>query len=267
MAFSTKFLNPSLLLLVHSDVGAPTAFRVNVRKLAVVSALISFLLLASVFGSLLFFRELEINRKLATKVLELEMREQFAAVSPGASETSVARGLDAQTNGSAAAAAVALAANPGMSKSEIKPETTAEAPAPAPAATGPRIGEFNVECDAGTCGVRVSLVPTASGLTQGQMLIILEAEIPRIGTRNPTTNVRKRFFVYPGNLSKDEMSATDLATFEAKSFRFTRALQTNADFAIGNLLRPLAVNVYLYDTNKTLISHERRVIETAEEEP
>ena len=56
-----------------------------------------------------------------------------------------------------------------------------------------------------------------------------------------------------------------LTELARKPFRFTRALQTTATFAIGKLLRPLAVNAYLFDANKTLIHHERKVIEREEE--
>ena len=54
-----------------------------------------------------------------------------------------------------------------------------------------------------------------------------------------------------------------------KPFRISRALQTTAQFKIAKLLRPLAVNVYLFDRNKTLVTHERKVIETpvSEQQP
>ena len=112
--------------------------------------------------------------------------------------------------------------------------------------------------------MRFAMVPVGAGPASGELLVVLETEIPRIGAASPTTQVRKRYYVYPGNDTHDEVSEAMLQTLTRKPFRFSRALHTTAHFKIGKLLRPLAANVYVYDRNKVLVRHERRAIESEE---
>lgn len=128
----------------------------------------------------------------------------------------------------------------------------------------PRVQEFLTDCQEGTCNVQLSLIPSQTGVAQGELLIVLEAEIPRIGTGSASSSVRKRFFTYPGNDPKDELTESQIHTLTRKPFRFAKALQTSTEFSVGEVLRPIAVNLYLYDSQGTLVQHERKPIESGE---
>jgi hypothetical protein len=207
--------------------------------------LTSAILLTALFVSLLFFRELEINRHLADRVLELEIRDRLVRMAP-------------------------LAFVPSRDLSAVK---TAEAPSenetasPAQAVGRAHLTEFTADCEGEHCTSHVSLAPSSPGVAQGQLVMVLESEVPKIGTARANANlgVRRRYFIYPGYTTQDELSPEEVAKIEGKAFKFSRVLQTTADFNVGHLLRPIAMNLYLYDQGHTLIQHERRIIETDEE--
>jgi len=214
-------------------------------------------------GSLLFFRELEINRKLEEQLLVFQTKEKLLAL--GTAPTRPLPGPGSLISGTPPAAPAAAA--PVVETADRTTSALASPTLPAPeavAAVAARLGELAVECLEEECSVRLAMVPTRTGTAQGELLMVLETEVPRIGTGNPTTQVRKRYFLYPGNQTRDELPEEALNEVQRKTFRFTRGLQTTATFTIGKLLRPLAVNVYLYDHTKTLIHHERKAIEREE---
>jgi len=217
------------LLLFGGRTGSPRAFRIETKKLWAIFLCFFSIFSIAVLGSLLFFRELEINRKLKEKVLSFELQETLSRTNPPVAET--------------ASAAVAQG---------LSTEVSA------------RMEDLSVECIAKKCSVRTTIVPTATGLATGQIIVVLETEIPRIGLGNANARIRKRFFIYPGSLQKDELDPNLLAKLQQKPFRLSRALQTTTDFEIAQLLRPLAANVYLFAPDRTLLQHERRVIETTE---
>ncbi len=263
MAFKPRhLLRSQLLVTVHAGAGNPVAFRLNVKKVSVLALFLSCLLLVSVLGALLFFRELEINRKLADRVLEFEVRQNLATINstPQAVSPIVA----------AAAAAVTPSAMPIRVLDSVAPQAAAikENTSTTGENTGvgrARLAELNADCVAEHCTAKVALVPSAPGMAQGQVLVILETEIPRIGTANANVNIRKRYFVYPGYSTHDDLNPDEIGKLEGKTFKFSRALQATADFTVGHLLRPLAINFYLYDQAHTLVQHERKVIDTDDE--
>lgn len=183
---------------------------------------------------------MERNRTLGSRVLELELKELVQSRTPTTHAT----------------ANVPLVSE---TKSVEEPPLLDSDPR-----IHARLSEFTVDCAASQCVVKALMVPGASGTAQGQMLIILEAELPRIGPRSPSTQIRKRYFIYPGYTSQDELSPETIESFDKKKFRFSRALQATAQFQIQKLMRPLAVNVYLYDEGNHLIHHERKTIEAME---
>lgn len=257
-------LRSSLFVLIHSGQGVPFALRLNVRKLSGWVLTVSFTFLATGIGSLLFFRELEINRKLEEQLLVFQTKEKLVSLG-----TAPARPLPGP--GSLISGTPPTPAAPA-------PEPTTERTTSALASAGPsvpvepaavtavaaRLGDLAVECFEEECQVRLAMVPTRTGTATGELLMVMETEVPRIGTGNPTTQVRKRYFLYPGNTTRDELPDEALNEVQRKPFRFTRGLQTTATFTIGKLLRPLAVNVYLYDHDRNLIHHERKAIEREE---
>jgi hypothetical protein len=238
-------LKSQIVLMVQSTVGVPHAFRLDVRAASLIVLMVSSLLLISLCGSLLFFRELEINRKLVDRVLELEISEKLA-------------NLNSLSNTLVTRMPTGTAITTGEAIHKDTPETT---PATnAAEATKARVGLLNVECASESCSVSLSLVPTEPGLVRGSLLVVLETEIPRIGTAKASA-IRERYFIYPGETSMDEVSQEALLKIPGKIFHFSKGLQSTVEFNIGGLLRPLAVNVYLFDTEHNLIQHERKVIE------
>lgn len=233
-------LKHHLYVFVHSGTGAPFAFQLNLPQLT--SALVATTLVfgGTLLGSLLFFRELELNRKLQDQLLELETREKIAALLPQAAMTG-ARSAASTTDATA---------------TDTADRTTSSA------ANAGRISELAVDCQRGKCGVKLSLMSNGSANAEGDLLVVLEAEVPRIGSAaTPGTAMRKRFYIYPGDLNRDELDQTGLNALERKSFRFAHALQTTVNFELGKLMRPLAVNAYVYDKDHALVQHERRAID------
>jgi len=274
-------LRSHLVVLILSGSGVPFALRLNARKLSILVLFVSSVFLTSITGSLLFFRELEINRRLEERVLELEMREQLAAsptieVAPAVERDFVAPTIPlvlapistVKKEPLVISAAPPTVTVPGT-RAVANAESTAAKIAPPtelPSATvKARLGDLSIDCAPESCTSKLTLFPTSTGNAQGHLLVILETEIPRIGAaRSAASSVRTRYFVYPGNLSRDELTQSDISRLERKPFKFQRVLNTTVDFKISNLLRPIAVNVYLYDASKSLIHHERKVIDTVE---
>src|SRR5687767_7156313 len=134
-------LKSHLHVLIHSGSGVPYALRLNVRKLSWVVALVATAFLLTLAGTLLFFRELELNRKLEERLLEWETRDKLAQVM-GTPRVPAKEIVEDATPAKAAAP-------------EAKPVT--------PSATvGARIGELNAECSAGDCDVRLAMVPIST---------------------------------------------------------------------------------------------------------
>jgi hypothetical protein len=232
-------LNRSVSVILQSTVPnvPPYAVRLSLARVSRY-ALFLFLLFATFFlGTLLFFRELELNRKLQEHVLRLETEKRLYQTYPLPERVL------------AAAPPVALA-----------PPAPTETPAESPAETFARINELRTDCLEGTCSVKLGMVTTRPGAAVGQLLLVLETEVPRIGSAGPNSPVRKRYFLSPGETSLDELDPNRLSTFDQKPFRFSRGLQTTSAFKIGKLLRPLAINAYIFDTEKTLLHHERKVV-------
>ncbi len=252
---------PHLFVQVHAGTGSPYAVRVNSKKLV---GLVLFLGIAyCVFftGSLLFFRELEVSRKLQERVLEYETTQKLTQAiqlaDRNVATSQVAGPEPLKTKAPAPATPISPAAQ-ATAAAESKPAV--------PGATGisARVADLVVTCADDGCQAKVSMVPVAAGVAQGQLLVILETEIPRIGSANPGSNVRRRFFTYPSNQTKDDLSQQDLEALPRKAFRFSRALQTTVKFNTGKLLRPLALNVYLFDNAGNRTHHERKTIEREE---
>lgn len=239
-------LKSRIVLMVQSTTGVPLAFRLDVRAASLIVLMVTSALLISLCGTLLFFRELEINRKLLDRVLDLEISDKLGKLNLS-SNTTIAR------NPTAATPSIEVIRDAAAPDSDGSQGAVA-------GAVKARVGLLNVECASEACSVSLSLVPTEPGPVKGSLLVVLETEIPRIGTAKAST-IRERYFIYPGDTSMDEATQDALLKVPGKIFHFSKGLQSTVEFNIGGLLRPLAVNVYLFDTEHNLIQHERKVIE------
>lgn len=270
MAKSPLRLKPHLFILIHGGSGVPYAMRLNVARLSLVVFSLGAAFFCTLVGTLFFFRELEMNRKLTERVLEFETKEflanlSIAPVKPLA-EAAVPSAVAPAPKAPVAQSTLDRTTTALTLATPTPPQTAAAAALESvtPSTVQARIGELGAECFEEDCEIRLSMVPTRTGVAQGELLVILETEIPRIGAGNPTTQIRKRFFIYPGSQTRDDLPQESLNEITRKPFRFTRGLQTTTNFTIGKLLRPLAVNVYLFDKDRTLIHHERKAIEREE---
>jgi hypothetical protein len=240
-------LSKSLSVVLQSGQttdGSPYAARISLPRLSNYLMGASLVFAVTVFGTLLFFRELELNRKLQDQVLKLETERRLYLAYP-LPERMLAQAMPVTTAPMAS-----------KSDADARAATAAEAVA--------RINDLRMECTEDECAIKLGMVTSQPGTAVGQLMLVLETEVPRIGGANPSTPVRKRYFVYPGNVPKDELDPNQLGTLAQKSFRFTRALQTSNVFKMGKLLRPLAINAYIFDSEKTLLQHERRVTDSEE---
>ena len=230
--------HPRLTLLAESGVDAPLTLELQPEKILRVTLWVSASFLLMGLGTLFFFRELELNRKLTDRVLELEATARLDALTP--------RTLPVED----------------LKKSAAKSAPVAQAEAPVVAHAPARIQGFTTQCKDVTCEVAVDLIPATAGVAQGEVLFVLETELVRIGnTPLDPGAVRKRFLVQPGEISKDALSPEEVSQLSGKPYRFTRALKTQVSFNVGRSLHPIAINLYLFDSAKTLIQHERRVVE------
>jgi hypothetical protein len=231
------------------------AARISLGRLSAYLTGAAIAAIATVTGTLLFFRELEINRKLQEHVLRLESEKRLYQTYPLPNR---APAETAQTPPSKKiAAAVATPAETMAAPKEI------ESPAKEVFA---RINELRTECSEEECSIKTGMVTTQQGTAVGTLLLVLETEVPRIGSSSPNAPIRKRFFIYPGNATKDELDPNSLPLLEHKAFRFSRVLQTTTVLRMGKFFRPLAINAYVFDPDKTLLQHERRTIENEDSE-
>jgi hypothetical protein len=109
------------------------------------------------------------------------------------------------------------------------------------------------------------MLSRSPGVTEGQLIVVMETEILRIGTAIHETEQRKRYIVYPGFKSVDRIDQQLLNSMDGSPFKFSRALQSNAVFKFEKMLRPTAITAYLFDQEKKLIAVKRKLIEDVKE--
>lgn len=242
---------------VQGGTEQPTFFRLSLKRIHSVLLTALSMTIVLFLLSLLFFRELEINRKLNHRLLELETnnllqsQRSYVLLPPAPQGNSTA----------ASGKPVTSAASPTTPVNTIATDTP---PPVANTSSGisARISDLFAECTDESCDVKLNLAPSQQGTASGQLLMVLELEVPRIGAS--TSQIRKKYIVYPGFLSLDEVTPAKLQAFEKKPFKFSRGLTTGTTFTMGKLLEPLAINVYLFDDNGNVVVHERRPIEREE---
>lgn len=214
--------------------------------------------MTSLLTSLLFFKELETNRKLEETVLKyetsLKLAEQLrsfqrsttndtpSVAPPTPKAIDNAPTIDEQTEGQ-----------------ELPRLTTT--PTSPPQRIVASLTNLNIKCEPQQCVSKISLMPSTTGLAEGSLLLVLETEIPRIGTSTPTSNIRKRYFIYPGNTTRETLTPKELTTLPHKSFKLTRALPVIATFKFEKFLNPIALNLYLFDSKGNTIRHVRQPLD------
>lgn len=211
------FLKEKITLSLHDGIGSPFVVQVKTGALLQVVWIMLATFFVLFFGSLLFFKELHTNSILKDRLFSLA--EQGAAAPEKVREQ---KSIDIET--------------PLIS-------------------TAPKIVEALADCSAERCEARVMLVPSRAGQAQGELLILLETQVPRIGTGNPNALQKHQFISYPGYVTHSELNLNTVDTLDRKPFRFSKGLQTVANFGIGQWVRPVALHVYLFDTSGSLTTH------------
>lgn len=226
-------------VLVHEGFGAPYAVNVDVRKIYTFLVLLALFSAFTTLGTILFFRELEISEQFQQRVLELEIHSRLAP-----------------TAATAPQAALPVAAPPAEAPAETAgvPSETA----PAGSTVNARISGARLTCTDVECRVNLGLVPTKPGTATGRLLVVLETEAIRIGAATHTSDGLTRYLVYPGFRNLDALDRAELATLPGKNFRFTSALQSTVTFQIDRTLKPIAVDVFLFDEKSFLVHHKRQ---------
>lgn len=249
----------TIQLFIQPPEGAPISYKLDLKQASKLLVALGLTFLVLFWGTLFFFRELEKNRKLQEAFLESELKLQVKTFSePSVLPPNRQLGYtvqlepDASLNSSTAASA--------NSSTDPKESWMSLTVTPVSA----RMGSLSSECQIDNCSVKLELLPAGNGISQGELLIVLETEVPRIGSRVVNTQQRKQFIFYPGYLSKEEFSSSELSHYEKRPFKFSKTLNASVNFKVTKFLRPLALNVYLFDTRKNLIHHERKVIEMEE---
>lgn len=244
----TRQLGSFLYVQLRINGEAPSAFRIAVRRLYALVSILSLGVLLLATGFLFFFRELEINRKLVERVLELETAMILN------SSTRPAATIPKSVPQAAPQAAI----DPRVGTSLGREPT---ALAPVQAIVPARMNDLIADCNDKVCDIHTYLIPVAPGTAEGSLALVLEEEISRIGGADPNTPPRRQFVYYPGFTTMEEFDVEKTAALERKHFRFARALPTNVQFPIGKLNQPIAINLYIFDNENNLVHHERKTIE------
>lgn len=244
---SSFFPQRKFRLTISSPSDSPVTFEVDPQKgISIVGTglVVVGLLFA---GTLLFFRELEINRRLEERVLELRTNEKIAKLLA----TTPAVPFVAQVPKVAPAA----------------PIETAEVPELSAAVTvAARVSDTRITCGEGFCDAAVHLIPTAAGTTHGSLLLVLETELPHIGTAataQPGQVERRVFHFYPTAPTQETFEKEEWKKATKKEFHFSRALTTKHQFQFDTVLKPLRLLIYVFDADAGLIQMEERTIHAA----
>ncbi|MEZ4749813.1 MAG: hypothetical protein R3B54_04065 [Bdellovibrionota bacterium] len=231
-----------LHVLMHTGVGAPYALEISVRKVYALTSLIALVFVSLFLGTLLFFRELESSRQLSQALMELQIEKKLTQ---NFSIQSVPATKDAV-------------------KAEAIPVKAVE-PKPIAVAHG-RISGLNVECTKDACDVALGMVPSRAGSAEGKLYVVLHNDVKRIGAATHTSGTLTQYIIYPGFEATDSLDITAVSKNGGKTFKFSKALQSNVRFELNPSLTPIAVEAFVFDVNGKLVSQERKAIEAPKSE-
>ncbi len=119
-----------------------------------------------------------------------------------------------------------------------------------------RLQEFNSTCRGETCVANLVLTAQEKTHAEGSLLVLLETLSPQIGTGNPAGISRQKYYVYPEQKVKDNLTQEEIFALNSKPFYISRSLNSKAEFTIGRFQVPVAMHLYLFDVKHELIKHE-----------
>lgn len=250
----------TIQFFVQPPEGNPVSFKLDLKQASKLLVALGFAFLTLFWGTLFFFRELEKNRNLQAELLENQIKLQLNTFAPPPT-SSPNRQLGYTVHLESDNASRSVSETNNTKDIQDQKESWMNLTSTPVSA---RLGSLSSECQFDNCSVKLELLPAGNGISQGELLIVLETEVPRIGSRAINAQQRKQFIFYPGYSSKEEFNNSEIANFEKRPFKFSKTLNASVNFKVTKLLRPLALNIYLFDTQKNLIHHERKVIELEE---
>lgn len=239
-------LSESVLITISKGSGMPYSFRLYPRSVLPWTSFLFLLILVLGAGTVLFFRELELNQHLIEKLTILETDQKLG--------DTIGSVTSAPTNDvKRATSAIAATRLSGVSSASTSVTSL------------PKVSELLVQCSDEACDVKLGMITSSAEGAEGSLTLVLETEIPRIGTSvSPEALVRKRYFIYPSGETRDTLSQADIGQLAQKAFRFSRALHTTASFKTGKLQRALVLHAYIFDSNRNLVQHEQKVIQAVQ---
>lgn len=205
--------------------------------------------LGFLLSTLLYFVEVEENRRLHDRVLELETLQKLSQL------------RDTLPPEPKVDPKIVPIPVPQVTPRPVQIARRVDSP---PAIRNqPLLSEFNVECTETACEAAIGLLPKQPGSVDGGLLLILETQIRGIGMGSGETPWR-RYLTYPEGNSLNEMNDDLIVTLTRKQFHFVRSLTTKAPFDLGKQLLPTAINLYLFDAEGSILLHERKTLERSE---
>jgi len=235
-----KLSEPVLVHLYPKD-GPGLCLKLYPQRVLKIGLLISLFGLLTLSGSLLFFREIEINRNLHERLMELQNWKSLSQ----------------------------------LQISLFQPPTAVESPIPqaverrllsTPTVTA-KLNDLSLECAQGICQVGLTLIPSTPGSATGSLLLILEANISKIGAAAAEESSYQRYILSPGGKVLEAVDPNGLAAFEKKAFQFSRILETETEFNLKDTYHPIAIHAYVFDATGQVIHHERKAMKESPHEP
>lgn len=237
----------TILIQLHYDGNPLRIIRIEKRNLLRLFYSIGLFVIMLFLGTLMFFREIEINRKLEEKLLMLESKQKLHEMI-----NKLEASIPIQER--------ELANNVTETKAVVNHLVSTESISKITEFVGTKIVNFSTECIETSCTVKLSMIPISQGTTKGSLLIILETHLPT----SESIAAAKRYFIYPEQADRDDISQKDLLQLKRKEYQFSRILNVSTQFNIGKLLKPIAINVYLFDMEGNNTLHERKLLESGE---
>ena len=153
-----------------------------------------------------------------------------------------------------------------VAPSKVVPATTSSASLASDfVGAAAHISNVYARCQGMECDVRFTLLAQSGVDGVGSMSVVLESEVPRVGSSDPLATPKKKYTVYPGNKSYEAMSDADVAGLAVKPFHFAHTLPVTVTFSHPLVQHPIAAHIYLFDANHRIQAHQQTVPEKAED--
>src|SRR3989338_2176995 len=150
-------IGPCIYVEIRLAGNPPVAFRVSFKRLYTLLLVVAVSTLMLMAGTILFFGEVEHNRKLTEKVLELETKIVLSNASRSTVFQRVPASIPVPTGTS------------DLGENSPAPSVQTVSTAPVVAA---RLTELSAQCFSQSCQIKSNLIPSSPGVAQGGILMV-----------------------------------------------------------------------------------------------